>query len=119
MVGPQGRWVRTSQSTIDDQGPWHSPVVDGVGKGDFRLGAVDHNLCQAGPDHQEGKDGRGAHKCKEIAIVPAAHAVIEPNTVVIERLDTVVADATVITPRRSPDVTGLAVFHRHVHGGDI
>ena len=71
------------------------------------------------PEACEGKEnsqkGTGADKGKEVSVVPATNAVVEPNTVMILGVDAVVADTAVVTARRSPDVAGFAIFHGYVH----
>lgn len=76
-------------------------------------------MCQTSTDQKESQEGARADESKEIAIVSATNTIVEPHAVMVEGFDTVVADAAVIAARRPPNITCLAVFHRHVHGSYI
>jgi hypothetical protein len=76
-------------------------------------------MCQTSADQKESQEGARANESKEIAIVSATNTVVEPHAVMIEGFHAVVADTAVIAARRPPNITCLAVFHRHVHGSYI
>jgi len=48
---------------------------------------------------------------EEITVVPSANAIIDPRTVMIEYLDTVVTDAAMRAPRGSIELAGDAPLH--------
>lgn len=62
--------------------------------------------------------GRG-DKCKEISVIAFSDTVIEPDTVVVVGLDTVIAEAAVMSTRRAPDVASPAVLNRDFHGSRV
>lgn len=76
-------------------------------------------MSQAGEGQQKPEHSTSSDKTKEISVVASAHAVVEPDTVMIQRLNTVVANSAVVTSRGSPDVTRFAVLDRYVHGGSL
>jgi hypothetical protein len=65
------------------------------------------------------KNRAGGDECEEVSIIAAAHAVVEPDTVMIQGLDTVIAYSTVIAPWWPPNVAGLAVLDWNIHGGSL
>ncbi len=76
---------------------------------------VDDNLGEGGSKEEESHERPGAHEREEVAIIPTANAIVEPNAVVIVSLDAVVTDSTVMSPGRSPNITCPAIFHWHLH----
>ena len=64
-------------------------------------------------DHVK-REGEEEHE--EVSVVPPADAVVDPGAVVVEYLDTVVADGTVGTARRPVKLTRHAPLHPHLTG---
>lgn len=78
-------------------------------------GFVYQDMRQTGPKEEKRKDSRGTDKGKKVPVVAAADTVVKPDTMVVQGLDAIIANTTVIAARRSPDVACLAVLHRHIH----
>lgn len=72
-----------------------------------RKGQVNAEKCTRGDER------------KEIAIIATANAIVQPDAVVIQCFDTIIAYSAVITSRWSPDVAGFAVFDRNVHSSSL
>lgn len=53
---------------------------------------------------------------EKVAVIPSAHTVVDPYTVMVQSLDAVIADPAMIAPSRTPDIAGLAILDWHVHG---
>ena len=119
MVRPQRGGIRHCDHTIDHHGPRHSPLGDCSSKRHVLSRHVDQDVCQTGTDQEKREDCAEADKGKEVAIVSAANAVVEPHAVVIKSFDTIVADSTVVAARGSPNITCLAELHRNIHGSHI
>lgn len=58
----------------------------------------------------DGEQGQGQGEQVEVSVVPLAHTVAHPRTVVIETVNTVVTDAAVRCSRRPEDLAGVAIF---------
>lgn len=78
---------------------------------------VDDNLGKTCTEEKQAKNGGRSDEREEIPIVSTADAVIEPDTVMVLSLDTVVANPTMMTSRWPPDVAGFAILCRHFHCG--
>ena len=76
-------------------------------------------MAKAGKGKKKAHYRGGGNEGKKVAVISTSHAVVEPNTVMIEGFDTIVANATVIASRWPPYVACLAVLDRNVHGGSI
>lgn len=74
-----------------------------------------NDLTQTSESQKKRKYRPRADESKEKSVVASTNAIVEPDTVVVECLDTVVTDSAVITSRWSPDVAGLAVLDWDVH----
>ena len=61
-------------------------------------------------------EGEADEEHEEVSVVPPADAVVDPGAVVVEYLDTVVADRTVGTARRPVELTRHAPLHAHLTG---
>lgn len=117
MVSPQRCRVWYRDDAVNNHSPGDAPFRDGSPKRDMLARHVHQNMCKTGANQKEGQNRAGAHKRKEVAVIAPPNTVVEPDAVVIECVDTVVAHPAVVAARRSPDTTGLAVLHGHVHGG--
>ncbi len=69
-------------------------------------------ICTEDEKSQSSTEGK---EREEISIISAPNAIINPNAVVVLRLNTVIADSTVVTSRWSPYITSLAIFGWHFH----
>lgn len=119
VVRPQGSRVGHRNDTVDHHGPRYAPLGDGRPKRNSFAVHIEENVRETGSNQKQGENRTRAHKGKEVAIVASAYAVVQPNTVVIQCLDTVVTDTTVVATRRAPDGTGFAVLDRYVHGSNV
>lgn len=68
-----------------------------------------------GPQVDAEKGARG-DKGEEVPVIAPPDAVVEPQAVVVLRVNAVVAHAAVMAARRSPDVARLAVLGRYFKG---
>lgn len=116
MVDPKRQWVRRCRSTIDNHGKWYAQNINGSPEGEMLLLCVEHDVSQAGTNQIKTDQCTPANKSEEITVVAAANTIVEPNTVMIKSLDTVVTDSAVVAARWSPNITGLAILDRHIHG---
>ena len=74
-------------------------------------------MIKGGSHDVQGEDSSSTKVGEEEAVITSADAIIEPNTVMVMPIDTVVADTAMMGTRRSPNVAGSAVFHRYFHRG--
>ena len=70
-------------------------------------------------DEQNAAHGGEPDVGEEEAVVPPPDAIVEPDTVMVLRLDASVADAAVVGAWRTPDIATLAVFRRDFHGSSV
>lgn len=119
VVRPQRRGVRHRDDAIDDHGPGYSPSGDSGPKGHPLARHIDQDVRETGTNQKQGEDGTRADKGKEVTVIAAPNTVVEPDAVMIERFNTIIADPAVVAARGPPDITGLTVFHGHVHGSHI
>ncbi len=56
------------------------------------------------------------NKAKEVSVVSPSDAIVQPDTMMVLRFYTVVADPTMMRSGRSPDVARFTVLDRIVHG---
>ena len=56
------------------------------------------NVDEAEDKDTDHVDGEGDEEHEEVPVVPPSYAVVDPGTVVVKYLDTVVADTAVTTP---------------------
>jgi hypothetical protein len=80
------------------------------------LGFPDEKLGQRRAKEQEAQKSERANKNKEVTVVATANAVVDPDTVMVLRLDTVVTDAAMMGARRAPDIAAFAVLCWNFHG---
>lgn len=117
VVAHEGGGVGEGQATVDDHGKGDAEVVDGGAERDGLATRVDKDLSEGCAEEIERNERGRGDEGEEVAVVPAANAVIEPDAVMIVRLDTVVAEAAVVSPGRAPDIAGAAVLDGDFHGG--
>ena len=90
---------------------------DGEDGGDglqlLRLLVVDH-IDETEDEDAGHVDGEGDEEHEEVAVVPAADTVVDPGAVVVEYLDTIVADAAVGTSGRPVKLAGHTPLHPHL-----
>ncbi len=72
-------------------------------------------MSEAGEGQENRQQRARADECKKVPIIPSAHAIVEPDAVMILGLDTVVAGTTMMTSQRTPDVASLAILGRNIN----
>ena len=73
-------------------------------------------MANAGERKKEAEYGASADKAKEVPVIPTADTVVQPNTVMVQSLDAVVAYSAVIASWWPPDIATFAVLDRNIHG---
>lgn len=91
MVPHQCGRVEEADKAKDDQRERNAEMVDGAAKRDGLLIHVQQNLRQARADEEKAEQGGRGDEGEKEAVVAPTDTVIEPHTMVILRLDTVVA----------------------------
>lgn len=56
---------------------------------------------------------------EEESIVAPSYAIVDPDTMMIQGLYTVVAHSAMVAPWWAPDITCLAIFDRYIHGSSL
>ena len=116
MINPQTCRIRRSQKAVDKKGEGHSPSVNRLCEGDVTRRSISEAMAETGEGQEEAKECCGADESDEISVVAPANTIVDPNAMVVLGFYTIIANSAMVTPGRSPDVAGLAVFCRHVHG---
>jgi hypothetical protein len=68
-----------------------------------------------GKQHQA-QQRRGGDVGEEVPVIPPSDTIVQPDAMMILRLDARIADSAVMCARRAPDVAAFAVFGRDLHG---
>lgn len=105
VISPKAGWVRCDQETVDKHGKGDSAFLNGGAKGKLILSTIGQTVTQAGEHQQQTQERGRCDKGKEVAVVPSANAIVEPHTVMVQGFNAIVADSTMITSWRSPDIT--------------
>lgn len=79
------------------------------------LVVISNDLAQRCTSQQKARDGRCADESEKITIVASTDTVVDPYTVMVQSVNTVVANTTMIASRRSPYVASFAILHGHIH----
>lgn len=116
MVAHERGWVQECKKPDDNERKWSAEMVDGLGKGNILTLHVQKYLCEARGNEVRRQNRGRSDKGEKVTIVALADAVVEPHAVVVVAFDAVVAKATVVGTRGSPDVAGPAVLDRNFHG---
>lgn len=119
MVAPETSWVREDQDAVNHHRKCSlsSPVTLYCIRESCIISIhPDEEVGKRCSKKEPGQECPGHDEDKELAVVSAANAIVEPDAVVVLRLDASVAYPTVVRSGWSPDLTGLAEFDRHLHG---
>lgn len=116
VVEHEGSWVRRGQRAVHHHGEWSATIGNGITKGDIVGLAIYENLRQAGANEEETKESCCRDKGEEVTVISTANAIIEPDAVMVVTFDAIIAHATMMTTRGSPDITRLAVLDGDFHG---
>jgi hypothetical protein len=117
MIHAETEWVCPTKKTVYGHGERNAPCIDGFAKRGTVPRPPNQYMRQASPEEKKPKKSRCTDEDEKVAVVATTNAVVEPHAVVVLRLDTVVADATVVGARWAPDVAALAVLGWHLHCG--
>ena len=77
---------------------------------------INQDLCETGSSKVETHNRSSCDEGEEVAVVATTDAIIEPYTVMVLRLDAIIAYSAVVASRWAPDIAGLAILDRHLHG---
>jgi len=116
VVAHQGSRIAEEKDAKNEESKGNRKVADGFAKAHILTTAVHQQLNQRGRDDVEGKDGAGCDKDKEVPIVALADTVVEPDAVMVVRLDAVVAEAAMVSAWGTPNIACPTVLHRNLHG---
>ncbi|KFY06261.1 hypothetical protein V492_08095 [Pseudogymnoascus sp. VKM F-4246] len=116
MVKQQRRRIRQRERRIDQQRKYAPLTRYSRAESAPDIAADDVKLDDRSSDAVHSHQRSSRYEGEEIPVVPPPHTVVQPHAVVVVRLDAVIADAAVVAAGRAPDMTGLAVFHGHLHG---
>ena len=73
-----------------------------------------HDVPNACAEEVDSQKRSAKHESEEVAVVPPADAVVEPDAVMVLSLDTIIAYSAVVAARWTPDIACLAVFGRNL-----
>ena len=116
MVAHKCRRIEECENAIDNQKERDTEVADGIADRNVLPTLVHKDLGQRGRHKIQRANGRGSEEREEVSIIASADTVIYPDTVMVGRLNAIVAETAVVSTRRSPDVAGFAILCRHFHG---
>lgn len=117
MVAEQRCRIRRSENTIYEHGKRCSPVANGMAECNSGLRAICETVSETGESKKEPENRPRSDEGEKVAIVSSTNTIVEPNTVMIECFDTIIANPAMIASRWPPDVTSLAIFDRDIHCG--
>lgn len=119
VIPHQCSGVEEKDESENDERKGNWKMLHALAERDLLAVRVGNDLDETRADEVGGENcGRG-NKCKEISVVAFSDTVIEPDTVVVVGLDTVIAKATVVGTWRAPDVASSAVLNGDFHGGRV
>lgn len=58
----------------------------------------------------------GADEGEKVPVVSPSNAIVDPSTVVILGLNTIITDSTMVASRRAPDIASFTIFGRILEG---
>lgn len=76
-------------------------------------------MAETGEGEEDSQNRTKADEGEEVSVIAPPYAVIDPHTVVILRLYAIIANSAVVAARGAPDVTGLAILGRDIHGSGL
>jgi hypothetical protein len=104
VVAPQTRGICNYEKTIYTHGSRDAPNVEGMCK----VGVVSlhpyQDVSKTGTEEVEAQECARSDKGQKVAVIATTNTVVQPNTVVILRLDARVTDAAVMSAWGPPDV---------------
>lgn len=119
MIHPQSSRIRKRQKPVYKHSKRDTTFANSRANRNTVLVRICDNMPQAGERKKQSQKRAGADKAEEESIVAPSHTVVDPDTMMVQSLYTVVADSAMITARWSPDVASLAVFDRYIHGSSL
>ena len=115
VIRPKACRIRRDNNSINEHSKRNAPFVNRISKTRVFLVSPDKEMGQARSEKKKAEQCTRTDKCEEIAIVATSNAIVEPNTVVILRFNTIVTNAAMMGSRRAPDVAALAVLGWYLH----
>lgn len=115
VISHQCSRVKECNESENDERKSHTKVIDRLAERDTLAMLVNEELSKTRTDQVKCKKRGGSDKGKEIAVIAFTDTVVEPDTVMVMGLDAVVAKATVMSTRGTPDIARPAVLHRYLH----
>jgi hypothetical protein len=116
VVSPQRSRVHESKEPEDEHGEGDSVLINRMRTRAVVLPPPCPDMPCARSEEVYPHERATGNESEEVPVVPSSHAVVEPEAMVVLRLDAVVADAAVVAARRAPDVAGFAEFGRDFEG---
>ena len=77
---------------------------------------IDENLGKTCTKEEEPNDCSSCNEGEEISVIAASNAVVEPDTVMILSLNTIITYSAMVSSRRSPYIASFAIFGGDFHG---
>jgi hypothetical protein len=115
VIAHEGGGIGEGDEREDEEGKRPAEVIDSVAKGDGLTMLVHEDLYKTSCHSIEAQQRPGGDEGKEKSVVALADAVVDPYTVVVVALYTVVTQSAMVPTRRSPDVACPTVLHWHFH----
>lgn len=76
-------------------------------------------MSKTSSKEEESEYGACSNEGEEITVISASNTIVEPDTVMVQGFNAVVAYSAVIATRWTPDAAGLAVLYWHIHGSNF
>lgn len=116
VISHQSRRICRAKNTVDHHGEWYTEMAYRRPKGNVLSIHINQDLCETGSSKVETHNRSSCDEGEEVAVVATTDAIIEPYTVMVLRLDAIIAYSAVVASRWAPDIAGLAILDRHLHG---
>jgi hypothetical protein len=85
-------------------------------EGDVLAVHINQDLRKTSGEKVKTQDRSSCYEGEEVTVVATTDTIVDPHTVMILRLDAVIADSTVVTSWWTPDIASLAILYGHLHG---
>lgn len=115
MIRPKACRVRGKHRPIYNHSKRNPPLMNGLDECDAFHGLVSQAMPEACNNKKNTQDRGTAHKSEEIPVISPPNTIVKPNAMMILSFNTIIANSTVITARRSPNVASFAIFYRDFH----
>lgn len=119
MIDCQSGRVRSCKAAIYDHGKGKTPLIDGFTKSDTFHHHIAKDMSKTSREKEDGEYSACSNEGEEVTVISASNAIVEPDTVMVQGFNAVVAYSAVIATRWTPDAAGLAVLYWHIHGSNF